>query len=80
MEKVTKKTENVIAAESPEAFVLVLNGWSTAITHFHFVAAIASYPVGYQRGFKTALLAFSPMISETKFTAEEQKSLSKLFL
>ena len=52
MEKVTKKTENIIAAELPECFA-VLDGWSKASTHF--VGVFASYPVDCQLGFKSRL-------------------------
>ncbi|ETP17863.1 hypothetical protein F441_07822, partial [Phytophthora nicotianae CJ01A1] len=60
MESLTRIVERCIAAELPERFGLILDGWSHASEHF--LAVFACYKV---RGVtKTPLLSMAPLLNE----------------
>lgn len=72
MEIVVRHVEMKIAKALPERFAIIFDGWSENSTHF--VALFASYPDSTSLlGFTTVLLAFSPMGTETEFTAAQHK-------
>ena len=69
MELVTKEVEKRIQSALPEKFALVIDGWTKNSTHF--VGVFASCPVANSQGYDSALLSFSPLFSETSFTAND---------
>ena len=66
---VTKEIENRIAAKLTEKFVLNFDGWSKQSTHFVGVFAAISSTDNHK--YKTSLLSFSPLVSETSFPAND---------
>lgn len=69
MEKLVREVEQKISDDLPNIFSLVIDGWTKRSTHF--IGLFASYPCNNQNGYCTVLLAFSPMVSETSFTASD---------
>ena len=69
MEIVTKEVEVVTKTKLPNRFVLVIDGWSKSSTHF--VGIFVSYSCENNLGYKSALLSFSPMLTETSFNARD---------
>ena len=71
MELVTKEVEKRIQSALPEklALALAIDGWTKNSTHF--VGVFAIYPAANTQGYDSALLAFSPLFSETRFTAND---------
>ncbi|ETO99561.1 hypothetical protein F441_23023 [Phytophthora nicotianae CJ01A1] len=58
MDSLTRVVERAIAAELPERFGLLFDGWTHASQHF--IAAFACYDAGGVR--KTALLSMAPLL------------------
>ena len=73
MHMVTKKVEEEIARSLPEKFCILLDGWTYNSTHY--VGVFASYSSTDANGYQTALLTFSPLLSELSLTALEHKNL-----
>ena len=69
LEAVTRKTEAQISSKLPNQFSLIVDGWTKRSDHF--VGVFAAWESS--SGFESALLAFSPMLSETDFSAVEHK-------
>ena len=69
MELVTKEVEKRIQSALPEKLALAIDGWTKNSTHF--VGVFAIYPAANTQGYDSALLAFSPLFSETSFTAND---------
>ena len=69
MELVTKEVEKRIQSALPEKLALAIDGWTKNATHF--VGVFAIYPAANTQGYDSALLAFSPLFSETSFTAND---------
>ena len=69
MEIVTKEVKVEIKTKLPNRFVLVIDGWSKSSTHF--VGVFASYSCENNSGYESALLSFSPLLTETSFNARD---------
>ena len=69
MELVTKEVQKRIQSALPEKLALAIDGWTKNSTHF--VGVFAIYPAANTQGYDSALLAFSPLFSETSFTAND---------
>ena len=69
MENVTKEVEVLIKTKLPNRFVPVIDGWSKSSTHF--VGVFASYSCENNLGYESALLSFSPLLTETSFNARD---------
>ena len=69
MEKLVYEVEKKISDDLPNTFSLVIDDWTKGSTHF--IGFFASYLCNIQNGYCTVLLAFSPMVSETSFTASD---------
>ena len=78
MDLLVKRVEKKIAQTLPEKFALIIDAWTANSTHF--VAVFASYPDNTSLGFSRVLLGFSPLESETEFTAEEHKTFLEWML
>ena len=72
MHMVTKKVEEEISRSLPEKFCILLDGWTHNSTHY--VGVFASYSSTDANGYQTALLTFSPLLSELSLTALEHKN------
>lgn len=68
MSQLVRRVETSIAAELPERFALMIDGWTKSATHF--IALFACYPTDSDPGYSTVLLAFSPLCDETQLTAQ----------
>ena len=68
MELVTKEVENKVSGELPHRFALIIDSWSKGSNHF--TAVFASYCVNKDEP-QSALLSFSPLLTETSFTAKD---------
>ena len=62
------KVEKRIAAKLTEKFALIFDGWSKLT---HFVDVFAAKPSIDNHDYETILLSFSPLASETSFTAND---------
>ena len=51
----------------PDQFAVVIDGWGESSTHY--LAVFAVFPDKSDAGYSHALLSFSPMLDEEKFTA-----------
>jgi len=69
MELLTKVLEKKISKILPDKFAIVFDGWSLDGTSTHFVAIFAKW-VSPSNVACTALLAFSPLLDESDFSAE----------
>ena len=76
LEVVTRKTEAQISSKLPNQFSLIVDGWTKRSDHFFGVFAAWES----NSGFESALLAFSPMLSETDFSAVEHKKFIEFVL
>ena len=76
LEAVTRKTEAQISSKLPNQFSLIVDGWTKGSDHF--VGVFAAWESSL--GFESALLAFSPMLSETDFSAVEHKKIIEFVL
>ena len=65
--KTVKTVEEKIAANLPQAFGLMLDGWTDTATSSHYLGIFAIY---YSEARKMPLLGFSPLIDETWKNAE----------
>ena len=61
--------EKRIQSALPEKFALVIDRWTKNSTHF--VGVFASNPAANNQGYDSALLCFSPLFSDTCFTAND---------
>ena len=77
MEKLTCQVEKKISHDLPDKFALVIDGWTYGSTHFIGLFALYTYN---QNGYHTALLGFSPMMSETFFTGADHVELIQYIL
>ena len=83
MDLLTKEVEKKIGDLLPPKFAIVLDGWTKNSTHF--LGVFASYtcisPTSKcSNGYETVLLAFSPFLSETEFTASAHYDLLEFVL
>ena len=69
MEIVTKEVEVLIKTKLPNRFVPVIDDWSKS--SIHFVGVFASYSCENNLGYESALLSFSPLLTETSFNARD---------
>ena len=69
MELLTKRVEFKVKENLPENFALVIDSGSKS--SLHYVGVFASYGSNSPTGYSTVLLSFSPMFSETNFTATD---------
>eukprot|EP00171_Calliarthron_tuberculosum_P020075 IDg20075t1 len=67
--RLTSNIESRISALLPEKFSIVFDGWTTGSTHY--LAVFESFASPSPDGFSLRLLAFSPMIDESRLDAEE---------
>jgi hypothetical protein len=72
MDSVVHHVEEEISAFLPDKFALILDGWTSKCTT-HYLAVFASFESNNSLGFSTVLLAFSPLLVETEFTASAHK-------
>ena len=66
----TERVEKRIADDLPSKFAIILDGWSDSATSTHFVGFYAHYQKLGTKEAHRALLAFSPLIDETDFSAQ----------
>ena len=69
--ELTKAVEQKVAADLPDSFVLVIDGWSFTSASTHYLAVFAVYQNEKQEGnSKFVLLAFSPLLVEEDLGAK----------
>ena len=69
MEYLTEHVEEKIREELPDKSTLVIDGWTTADTHY--IGLFVCFPRKEEAGYKRVLLAFSPLLDETRMDADE---------
>ena len=69
LELLTRVVEQRISQELPNHFGIMLDGWTDMSVSTHFVAIFAIWP-NERNEQKTALLAFSPLLQEDRFSAD----------
>ncbi|CAI9729023.1 XP_014786661.1PREDICTED: uncharacterized protein LOC106880990 [Octopus vulgaris] len=69
MEKLNQELDKKISEELPSKVSLVIDGWTKGSKYL--IGLFASYSCNYQNDYCTVSLVFSPMVSETSFTASD---------
>lgn len=75
---VTKSVEKIISDLLPSKFSIIIDGWTKKSTHF--IGIFAAYSSATPNGYETVLLAFSPMLVETGFSANAHIDLIEFVL
>jgi len=74
----TFRVEKKIAAELPDKFCLVFDGWTSSKTHY--IGIFATFPADTELKYKKVLLGFTPLLDETNQTAENHCELIEFVL